>query len=55
MLTLKAVVVIVRCESPIKLAVQTAAQRELRVACAGALVGVFDEAQLAGRPGPSSL
>lgn len=55
MLTLKAVVVIVRCESRIKLAVQTASQRERSVACAGPLAGVFDEAQLADRPGPSSL
>ncbi len=55
MLTLKAVVAIVRCKSRMKLAVQTAAQRERSVACGGPLVGVFDEAQLVGRPGPSSL
>lgn len=53
--TLKAVVVSVRCEPRIKPALQTAAQRERSVACAGPLAGVFDEAQLAGRPGPSSL
>ena len=56
MTTLKRQAVSVRVEPRIKAARQTAAaQRERSFACDDPLARVFDEAQLAGQPGPSTF